>query len=215
MNNLVNLLKLQFNSLFAIKKNLFSFLAFYFVFSFFQPSWILTLSAIYIMFSCYSTFAYDEKSKINYLIYSLPIKLNDYIISKYIYCLINTLIAVLISIVFNLIVHNLSFVNPNNIMPIPVIIFITSLIGLFYTAIVMPVALLLGFEKGKYVFILIFSSIGFLSFITSKNLLKRFPSLPSLNPITLSVIGILIAVTILLASYFITSNMFSKKEIRY
>ena len=93
MNNLVNLLKLQFNSLFAIKKNLIFILVFGSIFAFTQPTMITFAGAMYLMLASYSVIFYEERSKMNYLIYSLPITIKEYIFSRYIYCLINTLIA--------------------------------------------------------------------------------------------------------------------------
>ena len=78
MNNIVNLLKLQFNSLLSIKKNLFIILALAIFFTAVQPTMILFTGAMYLMMATYSITFYEERSKMNYLIYSLPIKINEY-----------------------------------------------------------------------------------------------------------------------------------------
>lgn len=82
MNNIINLLKLQFNSLLSIKKNLFMILAVSIFLAAVQPTMIVFAGTIYLMMTTYSITFYEERSKMNYLIYSLPIKVNEYLFSK-------------------------------------------------------------------------------------------------------------------------------------
>ena len=168
MNTLVNLIKLQYNSLFALKKNLFIIVGLGIFFAAVQPTMIVFAGAMYLMIACYSVIFYEEKSKMNYLIYSLPIRINQYIFSKYIYGLLNTLIAILISTILNTIVKILGY---NDFIAIAPVCFSAPL----------------------------------LEYLPNINL--------SLNTTTLSILGILISITLLLASYFFTCNKFAKKEI--
>ncbi|CAM2076335.1 ABC-2 transporter permease [Paraclostridium bifermentans] len=210
MNNLVNLLKLQFNSLFAIKKNLIFILVFGSIFAFTQPTMITFAGAMYLMLASYSVIFYEERSKMNYLIYSLPITIKEYIFSRYIYCLINTLIATLISSILLVIITVVGFNISNNISLYEVSLS-TAIIGVFFTAVLMPATLLLGFEKGRYilVFIAVFPicfSAALVEIISKINV--------NLSTSALSILGILISIIVLLASFFITSNIFSKKEVQ-
>ena len=210
MNNLVNLLKLQFNSLFAIKKNFIFILVFGSIFAFTQPTMITFAGAMYLMLASYSVIFYEERSKMNYLIYSLPITIKEYIFSRYIYCLINTLIATLISSILLVIITVVGFNISNNISLYEVSLS-TAIIGVFFTAVLMPATLLLGFEKGRYilVFIAVFPicfSAALVEIISKINV--------NLSTSALSILGILISIIVLLASFFITSNIFSKKEVQ-
>ena len=210
MNNLVNLLKLQFNSLFAIKKNLIFILVFGSIFAFTQPTMITFAGAMYLMLASYSVIFYEERSKMNYLIYSLPITIKEYIFSRYIYCLINTLIATLISSILLVIITVVGFNISNNISLYEVSLS-TAIIGVFFTSVLMPATLLLGFEKGRYilVFIAVFPicfSAALVEIISKINV--------NLSTSALSILGILISIIVLLASFFITSNIFSKKEVQ-
>ena len=210
MNNLVNLLKLQFNSLFAIKKNLIFILVFGSIFAFTQPTMITFAGAMYLMLASYSVIFYEERSKMNYLIYSLPITIKEYIFSRYIYCLISTLIATLISSILLVIITVVGFNISNNISLYEVSLS-TAIIGVFFTAVLMPATLLLGFEKGRYilVFIAVFPicfSAALVEIISKINV--------NLSTSALSILGILISIIVLLASFFITSNIFSKKEVQ-
>lgn len=212
MKNIVNLIKLQYNSLFALKKSLLIIVLMGIFFATFQPFMIVFAGAMFLMVSCYSLVFYEERSKMNYLIYSLPVTTNEYILSKYIFGFINTIISIVISVVLASIVKLLGYNAEVASMPIYSIVLTTLAIGVFFLAIVQPAALLLGSETGRYV--LVFLSVLPLTFSTS---LVKY--LPKINlTLNLTIIGILIAlvsITILLTSYFITCNIFSKKEISY
>lgn len=211
MNNIGNLLKLQFNSLLAIKKNLLIILALGIFFTIVQPTMIVFTGAMYLMLATYSITYYEERSKMNYLIYSLPVKTNEYILSKYIYCLLNTAIAMIITTILSTFVKILGVNDLISSMPISSMPLVTLGIGLFFTSILMPATLLIGFENGRYVlmFIAIFPvvfSTTLMEILSEINII--------LNPLILTILLVLISITLLLSSYFITCNKFAKKEVR-
>lgn len=211
MNNIGNLLKLQFNSLLAIKKNLLIILALEIFFTIVQPTMIVFTGAMYLMLATYSITYYEERSKMNYLIYSLPVKTNEYILSKYIYCLLNTAIAMIITTILSTFIKILGVNDLISSMPISSMPLVTLGIGLFFTSILMPATLLIGFENGRYVlmFIAIFPvvfSTTLMEILSEINII--------LNPLILTILLVLISITLLLSSYFITCNKFAKKEVR-
>ena len=63
MNNIVNLLKLQYNSLLSIKKNLFIILAIAIFFTAVQPTMIVFTGAMYLMMSTYSLLFMKKEAK--------------------------------------------------------------------------------------------------------------------------------------------------------
>lgn len=210
MKNLINLLKLQYNSLFALKKSLLILVVMAIFFAVFQPFMIVFAGAMFLMISCYSLVFYEEKSKMNYLIYSLPITTREYILSKYIFGLLNTIISIGISVLLASIIKFIGYSSDVNSMPIYAIALSTLSIGIFFLAIVQPAALLLGTEKGRY--ILVFLAVLPITFSTS--LVQLLPQINiTLSPVILGILLTLIVITLLLVSYFITCNMFAKKEV--
>lgn len=210
MENIVNLIKLQYNSLFALKKNLAIIALLGVFFAIFQPFMIVFVGAMFLMISCYSLVFYEERSKINYLIYSLPITTNEYILSKYIFGLINTIISILISTALFSIIKLLGYNVQVASIPVYAIVLTTLAIGIFFLAIVQPAALLLGSEKGRYV--IVFLAVLPITFSTS--LLQILPEINiTINHTIMGILITLVSITILLASYFITCNRFSKKEV--
>lgn len=211
MNNIGNLLRLQFNSLLAIKKNLLIILALEIFFTIVQPTMIVFTGAMYLMLATYSITYYEERSKMNYLIYSLPVKTNEYILSKYIYCLLNTAIAMIINTILSIFVKILGINDLISSIPISSIPLVTLGIGLFFTSILMPATLLIGFENGRYVLMFI----AIFPVIFSTTLMEILSEINViLNPLILTILFVLISITLLLSSYFITCNKFAKKEVR-
>ena len=99
MRRIKNLILLQYETVFALKKYMLLITAVAIFMAIIQPDMLPFAGALFIMATCYNTAFYEEKSKINYLIYSLPIKEKEYILSKYIFVAINTFISMGISAV--------------------------------------------------------------------------------------------------------------------
>ncbi|MDO5515919.1 MAG: ABC-2 transporter permease [Clostridium sp.] len=107
MNTMINLIKLHYTSIFALKKPVLIILAIavFASISNVDGTMIPFAAGLIIMMLNYNTLAYEDRSKSNYLIYSLPVKLKQYILSKYIFGALNIMIAIffgdLIFMVFN------------------------------------------------------------------------------------------------------------------
>lgn len=86
MRRIINLILLQFQTVFALKKYMLLIIALAAFMAFIQPDMLPFAGALFIMATCYNTAFYEEKSKINYLIYSLPVKSSEYILSKIYIC---------------------------------------------------------------------------------------------------------------------------------
>lgn len=205
MKKIINLIMMQYNTLFSIKKLLILVIVFSTTYSIIEPSMITFAGLMYLMVSSYTVIGYEEKSKINYMICSLPIEKKDYILSKYIYGLINIVIAIIISIV-------ISFFSPSlpKDMSILSTIIIIAIIGIGVVSILVPIMIIIGVEKARYV--LIFCMVIPICF--SGNLSKHiFKYIINIDSINLAIIAILLGITLILSSYFITINLYEKKEL--
>ena len=115
-----------------------------------------------------------------------------------------------ISVLLASIIKFIGYSSDVNSMPIYAIALSTLSIGIFFLAIVQPAALLLGTEKGRY--ILVFLAVLPITFSTS--LVQLLPEINiTISPTMIGILIVLASITILLASYFITCNRFSKKEV--
>ncbi|MCR1949583.1 MULTISPECIES: ABC-2 transporter permease [unclassified Clostridium] len=208
MNRILNLLFLQFQTVLSLKKYMALVIAMGIFLGFISPQMITFSGALYIMATCYSTAFYEEKSKMNYLIYSLPIKPKEYILSRYIFVAINTLIAIIISSVLYTGLTSFNIVTISEIGPLWSLIYIMIGIGIFMMSILIPFELILGFEKGRIalVFLAVFPM------VFSTELIKYLPKI-NFDMLIVKILVGLCVFTLVLASYFITSNVYSKKDI--
>lgn len=202
---MINLLKLQISSVIAVKKEVGLVLIMSIIMVFINPAMISFSSAMFIMGMCYTPIVYEEKSRNSFLVHSLPIKPKQYVLSKFIYCGIVTALGILLSIVEYFVMGNLNMVEGEMLNSV---ILGVVIIGLVMTAVVIPTAMIVGFEKGRY--ILVFLVVIPICFSQG---IMDFISKIRINDMTMTVLGILIGITVVLTSYFITSNMYSKKEV--
>lgn len=160
------------------------------------------------MATCYTTAFYEEKSKSNYSIRSLPIRAKDYILSRYIYVAINTLISILLTTVLYKVFIYFGLINKNESLSLWLLGIIVGVIGIFMMSIVTPLELLLCFEKGRIVIIFLT-----LSPMVFANFLLNYIPLINLNSLMVKILILLCLITLILTSYFITSNLYAKKDL--
>lgn len=208
MKKILNLLFLQFETVVALKKYMTLIISMGIFVVFVSPQMITFSGALFIMATCYNTAFYEEKSKMSHLIYSLPIKPKEYILSRYIFVAINTIIAIIISSVLHTVLISLNIVTINELGPLWSLIYIMVGIGIFMMAILTPFELILGFEKGRIaiVFLAVFP------IVFSTELMKYLPQI-NFDMMIIKVLVALCIFTLILVSYFITSNLYAKKDI--
>lgn len=208
MRKIFNLLLLQFETVFALKKYMLLVIVMGVAIAFIEPEMITFAGGMFIMVTCYSTAYYEENSKTNYLIHSLPIRAKDYVLSRYLYVVFSTVLSIILTSVLYKSLIYFKVVNNNEMFPLWVLALALIVIGIFMMAIIVPLELILGFEKGRIaiVFLTIFPV------IFSKNLIKYIPQI-NFNMISMKIIIVLCIFTLILISYFITSNLYLKKDI--
>ncbi|MGG7144568.1 ABC-2 transporter permease [Clostridium nigeriense] len=206
MSRIINLILLQFETVFALKKYMGIILAIAIFMVFTQPNMLQFVGVLFIMATCYNSAFYEEKSKSNYLIHSLPVKSNEYILSKYIFVGINTIISMMIS---SIIYMYMTIINKGDLGPLWALMLTIAGIGIFMMSILIPLEILLGFEKGRIalVFLTVFP------LVYSTELTKILATINFNNNIFIALIMLCI-ITLILSSYYITSNLYAKKDIQ-
>ena len=156
MNNMVNLIKLHYSSIFSLKKPALVVLALAIVVSISNVDGsMLTFGAgLIIMILNYNTLAYEDYSKSNFLIYSLPVKAEEYILSKYIFGGINLIIAIIFSDLMYIILNMLDIISSKNIPMLTLNISIIVM-GMFVIDILVPIAIIVGFNKARIILLLL------------------------------------------------------------
>ena len=198
MKKIINLILLQFETVFALKKYMALIIGIAVFMVIMQPNMLSFAGSLFIMATCYNSAFYEEKSKVNYLVYSLPIKISEYIVSKYIFVAINTLISMGISAVLYFIMTNFNIISSEETFPLWALMLILAGIGIFMMTLLIPLELLLGFEKARIalVFLTVFPM------VFSTELVNLLPQIDISSNIVIILIA-LIVFTVVLASYFI------------
>ena len=219
MNNMINLLKLQYTFIIALKKTLLIYLlamlAFLSLTS--NQDFALTFAAaLVIMLLNYNSLAYEDKSKVDYLIRMLPVKSKEYILSKYLFCILNVFITMIFSDLVFLILNNFNIITSSEI-DLSILNISIGIIGFFVVNILIPIAIIVGFNKARMVLIFLAVLPMCLSniFIELSNYIKLIMPIRIMDiPVEFLQAGIIIsAVFMTLISYFITANLYSKKDI--
>lgn len=170
-----------------------------------------------------STFNYDEVSKSEKYVLSLPVTRKEIVISKYIIAVLGAVVGAIIGVILTILeVEILNYFRPNNLIEFDYDnLLITSLSGLFGIALIqaiqIPSIYKWGAEKGRiqmfvliFLIILITAGIGFLITKTGLNInmqeIKKF--LNTFAPYIL----ISLIIIIYTISYKISSKIFIKKD---
>lgn len=219
MNNIINLIKLHYSSVVALKKTALVVMALAFVVSIsnVDGSMLPFGAALIIMILNYNTLAYEDNSKSNFLIYSLPVKPQEYVLSKYLYGGMNLIIAIIFGDVLYSVLNMMNIISSKDVS-IGVLNITIIIVGIIVTDILVPIAMAVGFNKARI--ILVFLAItpmcmsGFIASVVSK--MSITINISAINNISLgmmeaavAVIGIVLSV----ASYFITIKLYAKRDI--
>lgn len=204
MKNIKNLVLLQFENLFALKKYTALAVGLAIFIAYAMPHMLPYAGGILIMGTCYNSAFYEEKGKINYLIHSLPVKSSEYILSKYIFVAINTLISMIILSIL----AGIKQLGGANITPMWILILILGAIGILTMTILIPLQILLDTQKARF----ILSFLIAFTVIYSITLAEILPTI-NFNNGTFKLLIVLCILTLILVSYFITSNLYAKKNI--
>lgn len=208
MSKIINLILLEFETLLSLKKYMTLIIGLAIFLVFIEPDMFPFTGAMFIMATCYNAVFYEEKSKVNYLIHSLPIKGKEYILSKYLFVGINTLISMgLLSIIYKIMLRFERF-NVISKTPLWAVILVIGGIGVFMMTILVPLQVLLNFEKSRIIsiFLTVFP------IVYSTELIKLLSNV-NLNTNIFKILIVLCILTLILLSYFVTSNLYLKKDI--
>ncbi|MGL5245363.1 MAG: ABC-2 transporter permease [Sarcina sp.] len=155
---------------------------------------------------------YEEVSSTDYLIATLPISKNDYVLSKYITLLIEMVLSLIYSLILFIVSMSLAKISLSS-SDILTFICLCLVIGLLYISIIVPVVLKWGFANIRYVFI--FIAIGGAILASSGSVIIKTPTIQNLlnNTSVLILIIFIIISIIFITSIFISIWIYNKKEL--
>lgn len=214
MNNMKNLLKLHYSSIVALKKTALVILglAVVVIISNKEGSMLPFGAALIIMCLNYNSLAYESNSKSDFLIYSLPVKPEEYILSKYIFGFLNIIITVMFSDILYFIIDMSGGISSGD-FTLSVVNISVLITGLMIVDIVAPIAIIVGFNKARI--ILVFLALLPVCFAnTIVSVLSELPLLQiNISPAAVQMIIVITGVILTIGSYFITSKLYAGKDI--
>lgn len=215
MNNIKNLLRLHYSSIFALKKTALIILALaVFMTISNNDGWSMLPfgAAMLVMFLNYNSLAYESNSKSDFLIYSLPVKPKEYVLSKYIFGFINVIISIIFADVLYMILNMFNYLSRQD-SPVGIINIAVIIIGMIVVNIVNPIAIVVGFNKARIVLTFLaiipicFSST--IVFVLSKIDFFNINISIGIMETIVAIVGIILTT----ASYFITAHLYERKDI--
>lgn len=214
MNNIKNLLKLHYSSIFALKKTALIILALavFMTISNNDGSMLPFGAALLVMVLNYNSLAYESNSKSDFLIYSLPVKPKEYVLSKYIFGFVNVIISIIFADVLYMVLNMFNYISQQDI-PVGIINIAVIIVGMIIVDIVNPIAIVVGFNKARI--ILIFLAIMPICF--SSTIVFTLSKIDFFNiNISMGIMETIVAIVgviLTTASYFITAHLYERKDI--
>ena len=214
MNNIKNLLKLHYSSIFALKKTALIILALAVFMTILNKdgSMLPFGAALLVMVLNYNSLAYESNSKSDFLIYSLPVKPKEYVLSKYIFGFINVIISIIFADVLYMVLNMFNYISQQDI-PVGIINIAVIIVGMIIVDIVNPIAIVVGFNKARI--ILIFLAIMPICF--SSTIVFALSKIDFFNiNISMGIMETIVAIVgviLTTASYFITAHLYERKDV--
>lgn len=210
MRELSNLLKMQWYSIVAVKKYILLVTGIGLATIFTNAEFIAFAGGMILMAVNYSVVAYEDKSKIGYLIHSLPVNPKNYVLSKYIYGFISTgLVMIITLIVFN-IVKIFKIQNLEGIELLTLLITVL-LVGGVINTVTVPIGIALGFQKARF----IISILAIAPVCLSPALVNLISNINvNISQSTLIILTLAAAAVFTVLSYIITSNSYCRRDVK-
>lgn len=214
MNNIKNLLRLHYSSIFALKKTalIILVLAVFMTIINKDGSMLPFGAALLVMFLNYNSLAYESNSKLDFLIYSLPVKPKEYVLSKYIFGFINVIISIIFADILYMILNMFNYLSRQD-STVGIINIAVIIIGMIVVDIVNPIAIIVGFNKAR----IILTFLAIIPICFSSTIVFALSQIDFFNVNisigTMKVMGVITGLVLTAVSYFITAHLYEKKDI--
>ncbi|HCU3057521.1 TPA: ABC-2 transporter permease, partial [Clostridioides difficile] len=159
-----------------------------------------------------STFSYDDLNKWDSYVLTMPINRNDIVLSKYLTMLIFSFIGVLVSLIVSVTIGY--FKNTLILNETLLINALILSISVCFGSLILPLIYKFGTERVRLLMILCFL-VPTLALLVFKSILENISSPISIEIILNTLVYSLpfVAILLFVISYFISSKIYSKKEV--
>lgn len=202
MNNVINLVKMQFENLFSLNKSFLPVIAISISLPFLIPEMFASAVALMVVAFTNLTIGREKKCNIDNLISTLPVNKKEYILSKYLFGIIGVILSAMIMSIVALMLTSSLYIS------VECVIISALIVGTVMVGIVVPLIAILGAEKCN-IFLAIIMAI-------TVTFINRFPELLSnINMLSKNKFFLLIIISsslIIYVSYLVTVRIYKKIE---
>lgn len=212
MRNIINLVNLSFNNFLSVKKMALFIVVAFSAASLVNPGFSTMLMGMITYVIAYQTMAYEDSYGIDHMISHLPVTKNEYVISRYVFCILTIVgAAILCSLIF-FISKQMNLVDLTGI-DYKIILYTGIISAFILVSVLIPVLLYFGMKKGRMAMILIFMVIVMIPSLAVNDAQTVINMLNKLNELNTNLFASIFTIAILFISYFITRFLYEKKEI--
>ena len=215
MKNIINLVKMSYSNLNAVKSILLISITLFIAGSVINPIFLNMLIGIIVYQMTYQVIAYEESYGIDYLISTLPVKKKEYITSRYIFGLTSIIISILIFTITYRFVLNFSS-KSYDIIDFKTMLIIGIASSIVLVSVLIPSILKFGIVKGR-VFITV---VGLSIVMAPASLISAMVEekdamifLSKINEIGIETIFLVLSIIVLIISYIISQNIYKNKQV--
>jgi len=214
MNNIINLTKMSFTNLKSVYKQIWYIWIVWIGVAIYSPFFLNILLGMSVLLTVYQVMAYEDHNNIDYLISYLPVKRKEYVLSRYLFGIINILLSsILLCIVYfvSLKVNSLGSIALNVLLPTSITSAILSM------SVIIPLVLKFGINKGRVfmsIIVMVVSTIpvSLMSGISQDS--KMLETIMNvINSLGMPLLTVIINIIILVVSIAISINLYKNKEI--
>ena len=214
MNNVINLTKMSFTYLKSVYKQIWYIWIVWIGVAIYNPFFLNILLGMSVLLTVYQVMAYEDHNNINYLISYLPVRRNEYVLSRYLFGIVSILLSVvLLCIVYfvSIKINGLQGISLNLLLPISITSAILSM------SVIIPLVLKFGINKGRVfmsIIVMVASTIpvSLASGISQDS--KMLETIMNIiNSLGIPLLTVLINAIILVISIAISINLYKNKEI--
>ena len=214
MNNVINLTKMSFTNLKSVYKQIWYIWIVWIGVAIYNPFFLNILLGMSVLLTVYQVMAYEDHNNINYLISYLPVRRNEYVLSRYLF----GLISILLSVVLLCIVYFVSIkINGLQGISLNLLLHISITSAILSMSIIIPLVLKFGINKGRVfmsIIVMVASTIpvSLMSGISQDS--KMLETIMNIiNSLGIPLLTVLINAIILVVSIAISINLYKNKEI--
>ena len=215
MSNVINLTKMSFTNLKSVYKQIWYIWIIWIGVAIYSPFCLNILLGMSVLLTVYQVMAYEDHNNIDYLISYLPVKRNEYVLSRYLLGIVSILLAsILLCIVYfvSIKINDLQGISLNLLLPTSITSAILSM------SIIIPLVLKFGIHKGRVFMSIIVILVSRLPLSLMSDISQDSKTLETImniiNSVGMPLITVVINIIILLVSIGISINLYKNKEIK-